>query len=160
MNYVVAWLPWLLDLYYGKMSLPLACTPHFLSEYMSEQQLVRNLSFFSDSLYNRLFQWKNLIISANFLNSCLAGSIFSVGEALLLFLEALPEPVIPYKFQSKCMDACQNYILCKQVTTICDSFCSMQKNRWYLKVLRLLGKDRVLSIAVYTLTFWEVRNFG
>ncbi|XP_065057148.1 type II inositol 1,4,5-trisphosphate 5-phosphatase-like isoform X2 [Rhopilema esculentum] len=43
------------------------------------------------------------------------GSIFSVGEALLLFLESLPEPVIPFKFQNKCMDACQNYTLCKQV---------------------------------------------
>jgi len=43
------------------------------------------------------------------------GSIFSVGAALLLFLESLPEPVIPYKFHNKCMDASQNYTLCKQV---------------------------------------------
>ena len=34
---------------------------------------------------------------------------------MLLFLESLPEPVIPYRFQSKCMDASQNFILCKQV---------------------------------------------
>ena len=50
------------------------------------------------------------------LTSRVAGSIFSIGEALLLFLEALPEPVIPYKYQSRCLEACNNYVLCKQVT--------------------------------------------
>ena len=53
-----------------------------------------------------------------FFNCAIAGSIFSVGEALLLFLESLPEPVVPYRFQSKCMDASQNYTLCKQVCTL------------------------------------------
>ncbi|XP_057305735.1 inositol polyphosphate 5-phosphatase OCRL-like [Hydractinia symbiolongicarpus] len=45
------------------------------------------------------------------------GSIFSIGEALLLFLEALPEPVIPYKYHTRCLEACNNYVLCKQVVT-------------------------------------------
>ena len=51
----------------------------------------------------------------NVLNMYLAGSIFSVGEALLFFLEALPEPVSPYKYHAKCLEACNNYVLCKQV---------------------------------------------
>ena len=45
-----------------------------------------------------------------------AGSLYSIGEALLLFLEALPEPVIPYKFHQRCHDASNNYVLCKQVS--------------------------------------------
>lgn len=43
------------------------------------------------------------------------GNIYSVGEALLLFLETIPEPVIPYRFHTKCFEACNNYVLCKQV---------------------------------------------
>eukprot|EP00111_Clytia_hemisphaerica_P006345 TCONS_00018387-protein len=45
------------------------------------------------------------------------GSLYSIGEALLLFLEALPEPVIPYKFHQRCHDASNNYVLCKQIIT-------------------------------------------
>eukprot|EP00112_Aurelia_sp_Birch-Aquarium-sp1_P002384 Seg1262.5 transcript_id=Seg1262.5/GoldUCD/mRNA.D3Y31 product="Inositol polyphosphate 5-phosphatase OCRL-1" protein_id=Seg1262.5/GoldUCD/D3Y31 len=84
-----------------------------------------------DHLYQNGMREENILIQSgldseivmirNYLDDgrrgTMPGSIFSVGEALLLFLEALPEPVIPYKFQSKCMDACQNYILCKQVVS-------------------------------------------
>ncbi len=38
-----------------------------------------------------------------------------MAEALLLFLEALAEPVVPFAFYSKCLDSCSNFTLCKQV---------------------------------------------
>ncbi|XP_048578067.1 inositol polyphosphate 5-phosphatase OCRL isoform X3 [Nematostella vectensis] len=43
------------------------------------------------------------------------GSIHSVAEALLIFLEALPVPVIPFGFYQKALECCNNYILCKQL---------------------------------------------
>lgn len=45
----------------------------------------------------------------------IAGSVYSIAEALLIFLEALPEPVIPYAFYQRALECCNNYMLCKQV---------------------------------------------
>ncbi|XP_040569840.1 inositol polyphosphate 5-phosphatase OCRL [Lepeophtheirus salmonis] len=42
-------------------------------------------------------------------------SIHSAAEALLLFLESLREPVIPYHMHSVCMDSAHNFLLCKQL---------------------------------------------
>lgn len=49
------------------------------------------------------------------LNDVLPGSVHSVAEALLLFLEALPEPVIPYNLYQAALDATPNFSLCKEV---------------------------------------------
>lgn len=43
------------------------------------------------------------------------GSIHSVAEALLLFLECLPDPVIPSRVYYRCLECSGNYMLCKQV---------------------------------------------
>ncbi|XP_033106034.1 inositol polyphosphate 5-phosphatase OCRL-like [Anneissia japonica] len=43
------------------------------------------------------------------------GSIHSVAESLMLFLESLREPVIPFKYYQKCLDSSNNFVLCKQV---------------------------------------------
>ncbi|KAL8180972.1 UNVERIFIED_CONTAM: hypothetical protein K2H54_043150 [Gekko kuhli] len=45
----------------------------------------------------------------------LAGSNHSVAEALLIFLEALPEPVICYELYQRCLDCSQESRLCRQV---------------------------------------------
>lgn len=45
----------------------------------------------------------------------LPGSNHSVAEALLLFLDALPEPVIPFRLYKQCLDCCSDYSQCKQV---------------------------------------------
>jgi len=68
------------------------------------------------------------------------GSIFSIGEALLFFLEALPEPVIPYKYHSKCLEACNNYVLCKQVITQLPD-CHATVFRYLTAFLRELLKE-------------------
>ncbi|XP_065838324.1 inositol polyphosphate 5-phosphatase OCRL-like [Oscarella lobularis] len=44
-------------------------------------------------------------------------SVHSVAEALLLFLEALPQPIIPYDYYQKCLECCNNFTLCKQLLT-------------------------------------------
>ncbi|XP_073727930.1 type II inositol 1,4,5-trisphosphate 5-phosphatase isoform X2 [Misgurnus anguillicaudatus] len=45
----------------------------------------------------------------------LPGSNHSVAEALLLFLDALPEPVIPFSFYQQCLDSCSDSAHCKQI---------------------------------------------
>lgn len=45
----------------------------------------------------------------------LPGSVHSMAEALLLFLDALPEPVVPYACYQRCLDCSNNFVLCKQV---------------------------------------------
>ncbi|KAJ8340872.1 hypothetical protein SKAU_G00331630 [Synaphobranchus kaupii] len=45
----------------------------------------------------------------------LPGSNHSVAEALLLFLDALPESVVPFPFYQQCLDSCSNSGLCKKV---------------------------------------------
>lgn len=44
-----------------------------------------------------------------------AGSNHSVAEGLLLFLDALPEPVVPYCFYQQCLDCCSNASQCEKV---------------------------------------------
>lgn len=44
-----------------------------------------------------------------------AGSNHSVAEGLLLFLDALPEPVVPYSFYQQCLDCCSNASQCEKV---------------------------------------------
>ncbi|XP_066494262.1 type II inositol 1,4,5-trisphosphate 5-phosphatase isoform X2 [Tiliqua scincoides] len=49
----------------------------------------------------------------------LIGSNHSVAEALLLFLESLPEPVICYKLYSKCLEHADSFVLsCQVVSTL------------------------------------------
>lgn len=44
-----------------------------------------------------------------------AGCNHSVAEALLIFLEALPEPVVCYELYQRCLDCAHDSRLCKQV---------------------------------------------
>ncbi|XP_061918345.1 type II inositol 1,4,5-trisphosphate 5-phosphatase [Entelurus aequoreus] len=45
----------------------------------------------------------------------LSGSNHSVAEALLLFLDALPEPVVPYAFYQQCLESCSNASQCEKI---------------------------------------------
>ncbi|XP_010159603.1 PREDICTED: type II inositol 1,4,5-trisphosphate 5-phosphatase-like, partial [Eurypyga helias] len=49
------------------------------------------------------------------MHDTLLGSNHSVAEALLLFLESLPEPVICYRFYSSCLESASNYPLSSQI---------------------------------------------
>ncbi|XP_010574248.1 PREDICTED: type II inositol 1,4,5-trisphosphate 5-phosphatase isoform X3 [Haliaeetus leucocephalus] len=49
------------------------------------------------------------------MHDTLFGSNHSVAEALLLFLESLPEPVICYRFYSSCLESASNYSLSSQI---------------------------------------------
>ncbi|XP_023131753.2 type II inositol 1,4,5-trisphosphate 5-phosphatase isoform X2 [Amphiprion ocellaris] len=48
----------------------------------------------------------------------LPGSNHSVAEALLLFLDALPEPVVPYSFYQQCLEYCSNASQCEKVISM------------------------------------------
>uniref|UniRef100_A0A8C6TKG1 phosphoinositide 5-phosphatase n=1 Tax=Neogobius melanostomus TaxID=47308 RepID=A0A8C6TKG1_9GOBI len=48
----------------------------------------------------------------------LPGSNHSVAEALLLFLDALPEPVVPYSFYLQCLECCSNASQCVKVISM------------------------------------------
>jgi phosphatidylinositol-bisphosphatase len=45
------------------------------------------------------------------------GSIDSVAEVLIRFLESLAEPVIPYAYYTRCIEASGSYVECKQLLT-------------------------------------------
>uniref|UniRef100_A0A3P8YPW9 phosphoinositide 5-phosphatase n=1 Tax=Esox lucius TaxID=8010 RepID=A0A3P8YPW9_ESOLU len=45
------------------------------------------------------------------------GSNHSVAEALLLFLDALPEPVVPFSLYQQCLECCSNPSQCKKVVS-------------------------------------------
>uniref|UniRef100_A0A3P8YR92 phosphoinositide 5-phosphatase n=1 Tax=Esox lucius TaxID=8010 RepID=A0A3P8YR92_ESOLU len=47
----------------------------------------------------------------------LPGSNHSVAEALLLFLDALPEPVVPFSLYQQCLECCSNPSQCKKVVS-------------------------------------------
>uniref|UniRef100_A0A665TJP7 phosphoinositide 5-phosphatase n=1 Tax=Echeneis naucrates TaxID=173247 RepID=A0A665TJP7_ECHNA len=48
------------------------------------------------------------------MSDSLSGSNHSVAEALLLFLDALPEPVVPYSFYQQCLETSLQYIIFNQ----------------------------------------------
>ncbi|XP_017271114.1 type II inositol 1,4,5-trisphosphate 5-phosphatase isoform X2 [Kryptolebias marmoratus] len=48
----------------------------------------------------------------------LPGSNHSVAEALLLFLDALPEPVVPFSFYQQCLECCSNASQCEKVISM------------------------------------------
>lgn len=60
--------------------------------------------------------------SVSSLTVCVVGCNHSVAEALLIFLEALPEPVVCYELYQRCLDCAHDSRLCKQVQlTVCFS---------------------------------------
>ncbi|XP_061195086.1 inositol polyphosphate 5-phosphatase OCRL-like [Saccostrea echinata] len=72
---------------------------------------------------SELFQQAGLTKELQAIRDCLdtgvpdkiPGSIHSVAEALLLFLECLPDPVIPSRVYYRCLECSANYMVCKQV---------------------------------------------
>lgn len=92
-------------------------------------EIPKELWLLTDHLYKYGMRQENLLKQSGFekdleeirghLDCCrggkLPGSVYSIAEALLIFLEALPEPVIPYTFYQKALECCNNYMLCKQL---------------------------------------------
>uniref|UniRef100_A0A8C5X7J2 phosphoinositide 5-phosphatase n=1 Tax=Malurus cyaneus samueli TaxID=2593467 RepID=A0A8C5X7J2_9PASS len=65
------------------------------------------------------------------------GSNHSVAEALLIFLEALPEPVICYELYQRCLDVSHSSRLCQQVILQLPS-CHRNVFRYLMSFLREL----------------------
>lgn len=67
------------------------------------------------------------------------GSNHSVAEALLIFLEALPEPVICYELYQRCLDSAHDPRICKQVISQLPR-CHRNVFRYLMAFLRELLK--------------------
>ncbi|ELK37045.1 Inositol polyphosphate 5-phosphatase OCRL-1 [Myotis davidii] len=67
------------------------------------------------------------------------GSNHSVAEALLIFLEALPEPVICYELYQRCLDSAQDPRVCRQVISQLPR-CHRNVFRYLMAFLRELLK--------------------
>ncbi|XP_066058435.1 inositol polyphosphate 5-phosphatase OCRL isoform X1 [Chamaea fasciata] len=67
------------------------------------------------------------------------GSNHSVAEALLIFLEALPEPVICYELYQRCLEGAHSSRLCRQVILQLPS-CHRNVFRYLMSFLRELLK--------------------
>ncbi|XP_052529011.1 inositol polyphosphate 5-phosphatase OCRL isoform X3 [Tympanuchus pallidicinctus] len=67
------------------------------------------------------------------------GSNHSVAEALLIFLEALPEPVICYELYQRCLDCSHDSRLCRQVISQLPR-CHRSVFRYLISFLRELLK--------------------
>ncbi|XP_076049020.1 type II inositol 1,4,5-trisphosphate 5-phosphatase-like isoform X2 [Oratosquilla oratoria] len=70
--------------------------------------------FTTPGLHKEIIEIRNSLDSG-VVGDFLPGSVHSVAEALLLFLEALPEPVIPYILYQRALDSTPNFALCKEV---------------------------------------------
>ncbi|XP_075576935.1 inositol polyphosphate 5-phosphatase OCRL isoform X6 [Pelecanus crispus] len=83
------------------------------------------------------------------------GSNHSVAEALLIFLEALPEPVICYELYQQCLDWSHNSRLCRQVIFQLPR-CHRSVFRYLMLFLRELLKyseDNNVSVAMIAALF-------
>ncbi|XP_071669464.1 inositol polyphosphate 5-phosphatase OCRL isoform X1 [Patagioenas fasciata] len=83
------------------------------------------------------------------------GSNHSVAEALLIFLEALPEPVICYELYQRCLDWSHNSRLCRQVIFQLPR-CHRSVFRYLMSFLRELLKyseDNNVSVAMIAALF-------
>ncbi|XP_030074007.1 type II inositol 1,4,5-trisphosphate 5-phosphatase isoform X2 [Microcaecilia unicolor] len=88
--------------------------------WMMVDHMYRNISLQED-----LFQQPGLRSDFEAIRDCLdtgipetiPGSIHSVAEALLLFLEALPEPVICYHLYETCLESATDYSMCVQAVS-------------------------------------------
>jgi len=69
--------------------------------------------FMKPSLRSEFIQIRNAIDTCD--SSKLLVSTHSVAESILLFLDALAEPVIPFEFYYRAIDSVKNFALCKQV---------------------------------------------
>ncbi|XP_046892778.1 type II inositol 1,4,5-trisphosphate 5-phosphatase isoform X1 [Hypomesus transpacificus] len=72
----------------------------------------------------------------------LPGSNHSVAEALLLFLDALPEPVIPYSLYQQCLECCSNTSQCKKVISMLPQ-CHKNVFNYLAAFLRELLKNAI-----------------
>lgn len=100
-----------------------------LAEYPVCWGIPKEVWFLVDFLFKRglmqesLFQMSGRQIEFEKIRECLDSgcaeepscSIHSVAEALLVFLESLQEPLIPYQFYQRALENYHNFLLCKEV---------------------------------------------
>ncbi|XP_069080080.1 type II inositol 1,4,5-trisphosphate 5-phosphatase isoform X3 [Pleurodeles waltl] len=89
------------------------------------------------------------------MHDTLPGSNHSIAEALLLFLEALPEPVICYEFYNKCLEIAGNSAMSKEVISRLPT-CHKNVFDYIMSFLRELLKNAErnhLDVKILTIIF-------
>uniref|UniRef100_A0A671WVM4 phosphoinositide 5-phosphatase n=1 Tax=Sparus aurata TaxID=8175 RepID=A0A671WVM4_SPAAU len=74
----------------------------------------------------------------------LPGSNHSVAEALLLFLDALPEPVVPFSFYQQCLESCSNASQCEKTISMLPQ-CHQNVFNYLAAFLRELLKNSAVN---------------
>ncbi|XP_059142806.1 inositol polyphosphate 5-phosphatase OCRL-like [Physella acuta] len=85
-------------------------------------------------------------------------NVHSVAESLLLFLECLAQPVIPYDFYSKCLTSSNNLLLSKQIVSSlpdCHKNCFQYICAFLRELLKFSDKNG-LEIKFLSTMFGEV----
>lgn len=90
--------------YVGPSNLTQSCEQHF-SETLTKISVLADITAKID----------HAVLTSSLTTFGPVGSNHSVAEALLLFLESLPEPVICYRYYSSCLECANNYLLSSQV---------------------------------------------
>ncbi|XP_074064397.1 inositol polyphosphate 5-phosphatase OCRL [Macrotis lagotis] len=133
--------------------LPLAPAPLEGSDEERPLQVPKEIWLLVDHLYKNgchqedLFQTPGMQEELQQIIDCLdtsipetiPGSNHSVAEALLIFLEALPEPIICYELYQRCLDYSHDPRLCRQVVSHLPR-CHRNVFRYLLSFLRELLK--------------------
>ncbi|CAN7983985.1 unnamed protein product, partial [Ixodes pacificus] len=83
-----------------------------LVDHLHKYGLTQDDLFQQSGLSNELHHIRDALDAR--LDGHLPGSVHSMAEALLLFLDALPEPVVPYACYQRCLDCSNNFVLAKQ----------------------------------------------
>lgn len=86
-----------------------------LVDHLHKYGLTQDDLFQQSGLSNELHHIRDALDAR--LDGHLPGSVHSMAEALLLFLDALPEPVVPYACYQRCLDCSNNFVLAKQVVS-------------------------------------------
>lgn len=80
--------------------------------------------------------FRQLWFRKHFFSVFSAGSIYSVVEALLRFLDSLSEPVIPARYQDRCLRVFHDWFACKQVIAELSPVCYKTVFNYLVKFLK------------------------
>uniref|UniRef100_A0A7M4FSE1 phosphoinositide 5-phosphatase n=1 Tax=Crocodylus porosus TaxID=8502 RepID=A0A7M4FSE1_CROPO len=109
-------------------------------------EIPKELWMMVDHLYRNASQQVGSLCARDMPSLPMVGSNHSVAEALLLFLESLPEPVICYEFYTLCLESASNYVLGRQIVSKLPE-CHKNVFKYLMAFLRELlknsGKNRL-----------------
>jgi len=89
----------------------------FLCDLLTTLGLDREHLFLHPGLRTEILQVRDWLDTGHPIGSHPQVSIHSAAETLMIFLESLREPVIPYSMYSRCLELSSNFLQCKQLVS-------------------------------------------